>query len=264
MLAVAVAAVLLICCVNLANLLLARGVARQRELAVRLALGAGRRRLVRSLMMESVLLSLLGGALGITLAEGALQGIRVLGSANVPLIREATLDGAALVFTAGLSLLTALVFGLLPALRQSKAQDTDALRTGARTTGGPRIRAWQQGLLVGQIAVVLVLLASAGLLLESFHRLISQDLGYKPQSVITLDFTTLNPATNDEGSRFYQEIHSRLAALPGVQAVGTIQSTPPTGRWPVSVLLLFVALLASFFPARRASRIDPMEALRCE
>jgi len=231
MLAAAVAAVLLICCVNLANLLLARGVARQRELAVRLALGAGRRRLVQSLMIESVLLSLLGGGFGIALANGALQGIRVLGSANVPFIREATVDGAAVLFTAGLALLTALVFGLLPALRQSRVEAADSLRTGARTTGGPQIRAWQRGLLVGQIAVVLVLLASAGLLLESFRRLMAQDLGYKPQSVIALDLGMPGFQTNEEICRMYRALRARLAAMPGVDAVGTISSTPLTGKW---------------------------------
>ena len=231
MLAVAVAAVLLICCVNLANLLFARGVARQRELAVRLALGAGRRRLVQSLMTESVLLSLLGGALGIALAEGALHGIRALASANIPFIREAALDGVAVLFTTGLSLMTALVFGLLPALRQSRIEATESLRTGARTTGGPQIRAWQQGLLVGQIAVVLMLLASAGLLLESFRRLMGQDLGYKPQLVIALDLSTRGFQSNEEICRLYRALRARLAAMPGVEAVGTISSTPLTGKW---------------------------------
>ncbi|HWN93950.1 MAG TPA: ABC transporter permease, partial [Methylomirabilota bacterium] len=134
LLGAAVAAVLLICCVNLANLLLARGVTRQRELAVRLALGAGRARLVRALMMESVLLSLLGGGAGIAFAHGALQIIRDLASSTVPFIREATVDGTAIAFTAGVSLFTALIFGLLPALRQSRAEAADALRTGTRAT----------------------------------------------------------------------------------------------------------------------------------
>ena len=230
-LAIAVAAVLLMCCVNLANLLLARGVARQRELAVRSALGAGRGRLVQAFMTESVLLSLLGGGLGMALARGALQGIRSLGSANVPFIREARVDGAALVFTAGLSLITPLVFGLLPALRQSRVEATESLRAGARTTSGPRIRAWQQGLLVGQIAVVLVLLVSAGSLLESFRRLMGQDLGYKPQSVVALDLSTRGFQTNEEVCRLYRALHARLAALPGVQAVGTSSSAPLTGKW---------------------------------
>jgi predicted lysophospholipase L1 biosynthesis ABC-type transport system permease subunit len=118
--ATAVAAVLLICCVNLANLLFARGVKRQRDLAVRLALGAGRGRLVRALLMESLLLSLLGGGAGIVLANGALQVIQNLAATTIPFIGEATLDGIAVGFTIALSLITAFVFGLLPALRRSR------------------------------------------------------------------------------------------------------------------------------------------------
>jgi predicted permease len=234
LLAAAVAAVLLICCVNLANLLLARGVARQRELAVRLALGAGRSRLVRALMMESLLLSLLGGGTGIPFAYGALQFIRELAAASVPFIREATIDGTVVAFTAGVSLLTALVFGWLPALRQSRADAAAALRTGPRSTGGPQIRAWQQGLLVGQIAVVLVLLVSAALLLESFRRLLGQDLGYQPRSVVAMDLDTPGFDTNGDVCRMYRALRERLAALPGVEAVGTVSSAPLTGKWPLN------------------------------
>lgn len=235
LLAAAVAAVLLICCVNLANLLLARGVTRQRELAVRLALGAGRGRLVRALMMESVLLALVGGSAGIAFAHGALQLIRELASSSVPFIREASIDATAMAFTLGISLLTALVFGLLPALRQARAEAADALRTGTRSTGGPQIRAWQHGLLVGQIAMVLVLLASAGLLLESFRRLLGQDLGYQPRSVITMDLKTRGRFdTNGDVCRMYRALRERLAALPGVEAVGTISSVPLTGKWTFS------------------------------
>jgi putative ABC transport system permease protein len=232
LLAAAVAAVLLICCVNLANLLLARGVTRQRELAVRLALGAGRGRLVRALMLESVMLALLGGGAGIALAHGALHIIRDLAATTVPFIREAAVDGAVVAFTAGVSLLTGLVFGLLPALRQSRADAADALRTGTRSTGGPQVRAWQHGLLVGQIAVVLVLLTSAGLLLESFRRLIGQDLGYQPHSVVAMDLSTEGEfATNGDVCRMYRALHAQLAALPGVEAVGTSSSAPLTGKW---------------------------------
>ncbi len=231
LLGVAVAAVLLICCVNLANLLLARGVARQREMAVRLALGAGRRRLAQALLLESMLLALLGGGLGSALAAGALQAIRGLASGSVPFIHEAAMDGKVFAFTAGLSLLTALVFGLLPALLQSRIGAAESLRSGTRATGGPQIRAWQQGLLVGQIAVVLVLLASAGLLLESFRRLMAQDLGYQPRSVIALDLSTAGFDTNGDVCRMYRSLRERLATLPGVEAVGTISSTPLTGKW---------------------------------
>jgi len=231
LLAAAVAAVLLICCVNLANLLLARGAARQRELAVRSALGAGRGRIVRALMMESALLAALGGGLGIFLAQVSLRGIRALAAGNVPFIREAAIDGSALAFTAGLAVLAAVAFGLLPSLRLSRVEAAESLRGGTRVTGGPQIRAWQQGLLVAQIALVLMLLTAAGLLLESYRRLMGQDFGYRPQPVITLDLATLNQPTNGDASRFYREIHARLAAVPGVESVGTIQSTPLTGKW---------------------------------
>src|SRR5207244_1476595 len=140
-------------------------------------------------------------------------------------------DGVALLFTTGLSLLTAFVFGWLPALRQSRIEAAESLRTGTRTTGGPQLREWQRGLLVGQIAVVLVLLASAGLLLESFRRLTGQDLGYKPHSAITIDLNTWGVPTNEEVCRLYRALHARLSALSGVQSVGTISSTPLTGKW---------------------------------
>jgi predicted permease len=232
LLGVAVAAVLLICCVNLANLFLARGVSRQREQAVRLALGAGRWRLVRALMLESLLLALAGGITGIALANGGLQVIRKLSVSIVPFIHETTLDGTAVGFTAGLSLLTAFVFGLLPALRLSRIEATDSLRGGTRTTGGPQIRAWQQGLLVAQIAMVLVLLASAGLLLESFRRLLAQDLGYQAKSVVAMDLNTSGSfETNGDMCRMYRALRERLAALPGVEAVGTVSSAPLTGKW---------------------------------
>ena len=231
LLAAAVALVLLICCFNLANLLLARGVIRQRELAIRLALGAGRWLLVRTLLLESALLALAGGVVGSVLAQGALQLIRNLAAAEVPFIREATIDGSALLFTIGISFLTALMFGLLPALSQARANATPALRSGTRSSNGPQIRAWQQSLLIGQIAGVLVLLAGAGLLLESFRRLIGQDLGYQPRSVVALDLSTVGFDTNGDVCRLYRTLRERLAALPGVEAVGTISSAPLTGRW---------------------------------
>ena len=232
LLAAAVGAVLLVCCVNLANLLLARGVTRHRELAVRAALGAGRGRLVAVLLAESVLLSLGGGAAGVALAGAALRVVQAIAATTVPFIREATVDASALAFTAGVSLLAALVFGLLPALRQSRTDAADALRAGARSTGGPRVRAWQRNLLVGQVAAVLVLLASAGLLLESFRRLIGQDLGYQPHSVVALDLNQSGFATNGDVCRLYRALRQRLAALPGVEAVGTVSSAPLTGKWP--------------------------------
>jgi predicted permease len=231
LLAVAVAAVLLICCVNLANLMLARSVSRQRELAVCVALGAGRARLIRAVLLESAWLSLLGAVLGVVLAAAALHAIRALGASQVPFIQETKLDGVAIAFTAGLAVLTAFIFGLLPALNQSRIDPAEALRTGGRATGGPRIRAWQHGLLIGQVAIVLGLLASAGLLLESFRRLLMQDLGYEPRQVITMNVSSHGFPSNGDVCRLYREIRARIAALPGVEAVGTISSVPLTRGW---------------------------------
>ncbi len=230
-LALAVGAVLAICCVNLANLLLARGVARQRELAVRMALGARRARLLTILLTESVLLSLAGGFQGVGLAEAALRLIRAYGPAEVPFLHEVVLDGTVLGLTFGLSLATAFVFGLAPALWQSRIAASEVLKSGTRSSVGPHIRAWQQGLLVGQVAMVLVLLASAGLLIESFRRLMGVDLGYQPREVIALDLENRRVPTNEDTVRLYKEIHRRIVTLPGVEAAGTIQSTPLTGKW---------------------------------
>jgi predicted permease len=231
LLAFAVAAVLLISCVNLTNLLLARGVARQRELAIRLALGSGRARLVRTLLTESVLLSLLGGALGIALAGAAVHAIRVLGPEGVPFIRETVLDSNVMAWSVALSLVTALLFGLFPALRQSQTVSAVALRAGSRTSAGVDIGAWQRGLLAGQIAIVLALLVSASLLLESFRRLMNVDPGYQSKSVVVVALNGWNLLSNADNARLYREIKIRLAELPGIQAVGAISSLPLTGKW---------------------------------
>lgn len=231
LLAAAVACVLVICCLNLANLLLARGVTRERELIVRRALGAGRGQLVGTLMLESALLSIVGGSAGVILAQIALHFIRDMAAASVPFIREVELDTTAIGFTAGLSLLTALLFGLLPALKQSRIDEADVLRTGTRCTAGIHLRAWQRALLIGQIALVLALVAAAGLLIVSFRRLVGQDLGYQPHSVIALDLSGSGFDTNGDVCRMYRALRDRIAALPGVEAVGTSSSAPLTGKW---------------------------------
>jgi putative ABC transport system permease protein len=230
-LAAAVAAVLLICCVNLANLLLARGVTRQREMAVRMALGAGRRRMIQALLLESTLLAWWGGLLGLALAHGVIRILRLFAEASIPFIGETALDGSAILFSTGLSLVTALAFGFLPAWRQASVPAMDSMRTGARSGAGPQIRRWQRGLLAGQIAIVLVLLTTSALLIESFRRLVGQDLGYRPESVVAVDLETWDFPSNGSHCRFFRGLRDRLAALPGVQAVGTISSVPLKGQW---------------------------------
>jgi predicted permease len=127
--------------------------------------------------------------------------------------------------------LTGLLFGLLPAWRNSHTNAMESLHTGARTTAGPQLRLLQHGLIVTQLAVVLVLLVSGGLLLESYRRLTSQELGYAPQSVTMLDLGTFGFESNEAMCRLYRSLHAQLAALPGVQAVGTVSSTPLTSKW---------------------------------
>ncbi len=227
----AVVAVLLVCCVNLANWLLARGVVRQREWAVRLALGAGRVRIARSLLVESLLLALLGGGLGLVLALGAVRAISTFGPADVPFLREVSLDTAAALFSFALSLAAALLFGIVPALRQARTEAALALRAGTRSSAGCGITSWQRGLVVGQIAIVFVLVTCAGLLLESFRRILNLDLGYQPGSVITLDLNAHDLPTNEANARVYEELHRQIAAVPGVEAAGVISSLPLTGRW---------------------------------
>jgi len=230
----AVAAVLVICCVNLANLLLARGATRQREIAVRLALGGSRLRIIRSMLLESLVLSVAGGCLGLGVAYASLRGIRALGSSSVPFIGEASVDGIVVAFTMGISVLTALMFGWLPAWRQSRVYPADALRSGVRSTSGREIRVWQRTLLTGQVAALVVLLAAAGLLLESFRRLMTQDFGYQPQSVVMMEVNARDFKTNGDMCRMYRALRDRIMALPGVRATGTMSSVPLTSKWTFS------------------------------
>jgi predicted permease len=149
----------------------------------------------------------------------------------MPFVNEITVDSTVVAVTILICLATTLLFGLLPAVWQSRIQSADSLKAGARSTASIEVRSLQRALLVGQIALALALVASAALLLESFRRLIGVDLGYKPQQVITLDLGGWKIPTNEDNVRMYREIKREVAALPGVEAVGTIQSIPFTGKW---------------------------------
>lgn len=230
-LGMAVAGVLLICCVNLANLLLARGVERQTELAIRVALGAGQARMVWVLLSESLLLALGGAVGGIGLAVGALHVVRQWGASSVPFIKDVSVDVPALVFTLALAFATAGIVGLIPAWRLSRMASSQSWRDGLRASGGPAVRRWQRGLLMAQVAMVMTVLVSASLLLESVRRLLAQDLGYQHGSVVALDIESWGFDTNGDVCRMYRSMRDRLAGLPGVEAVGTVSSAPLTGKW---------------------------------
>ncbi len=216
----AVLFVLLIACANVANLLLARAAARQREVAVRAAMGAGRWRIVRQLLTESLLLAVVGGGLGVLLAWWGLQLLIDLSPANIPRLENIRLDGRALGFTILLSLLTGLIFGLAPALQTSQLELSESLKEGGRTgSGGQRAQRIRGAFIVAEVALTLALLVGAGLLIRSFLRLQEVSPGFRTDHLLTLQLRL--PRTKyPEGvqvASFYERLRERLSALPGVQ-----------------------------------------------
>jgi putative ABC transport system permease protein len=224
---VAVSFVLLIACANVANLLLARAMTRQKEMALRVALGASRWRIVRQLLTESVLLSLVGGGLGLLLAR---WGIKLLISINpngIPRSREIGLDGRVMAFTVAVSVLTGIIFGLAPALQASKTDLQDALKETARTmTAGRR---WvRSGLVVVEMALTLVLLIGAGLLIRSFYSLTQVDPGFRYENLLSFSINLpQRKYQNDQQEiSFYDRLVQRIRSIPGVQGVGVSSGLP--------------------------------------
>lgn len=228
----AVGFVLLIACVNVANLLMARATARASELAIRSALGAGRRRLITQLLTESALLALLGGALGLGVAFLGTDALISLAPAGTPRIDTVGVDGRVLFFAVAATAMTGLLFGVMPSLRTTAGEIDDGLREGGR--GGSRgIRGIRtRGVLVsGQIALALVLLVGAGLLVRSFQNLRTRDLGFRPDGVLTMQVGLPSSRYPDADAlrSFRTILEERLAALPGVTSVGTTSWLPLTG-----------------------------------
>ncbi len=226
----AVGAVLLIACVNVANLLLARAAVRGREMALRTALGAGRGRMIRQLLAESVVLALLGGGLGLLLAAWGVQGLAAARPSQIPVDLPIGLDLRVLAFTAGLSLLTGLLFGLLPALRTSRPDLQAALQQGGRGDSGARSRL-RGALVVAEVALALILLVGAGLLLQSFARRAGVDPGFRTDGLLTfrLSLPTAEYQEPERVEAFYRQLTERLGALPGVRAAGAVSTLPLSG-----------------------------------
>ena len=235
----AVAFVLLIACANVGNLLLARSTGRTREFAIRLSLGAGPARVLRQLLTESVLLGLSGGALGLVFAKLAMIAILKGLADALPRTDEIALDSRVLLFTAGISILTGIVFGLAPAIRMLRPQLSETLREGGRGTSGAHHRA-QSVFVVLEVAMALVLLVGAGLMIRSLGALWGINPGFDPRNVLTFSTSmTSDPlATPDQVRARYREAERQFASVPGVESVAMIGgSLPMTGDsevpfWP--------------------------------
>jgi len=227
-LAGAVGLVLLIACANVANLMLARATARHRALAIRAAMGAGRGRLVRELLTESTLLSLLGGAGGVALAVWGVRVLVALAPAALPRREEIAVDGAVLFFTLAMALVTSALFGLIPAMQASRVQVSDALKEGSRGTGGAGRHRLRSALVVVEVALALVVVIGASLLIRSFIKLQGVDPGFRVENIVAMDLSSLGPDAARR-SAMMEDLYSRLRALPGVTAAGEVSRLPLAG-----------------------------------
>ena len=223
--------VLLIACANVANLQLARAQARGREFALRAALGAGRGRMLRQLLVESLLLGLLGSLAGLVLGGWAIAALRVMVPGEIPRLEEVALNSWVLVFAIGAGLLTSLLFGLAPASHAAGRDLTTAFASGARTGGTAGGRRWRATLMVGEFALTCLLVAGATLMLRTLANLHRADLGYTTQHILTFDFDLAGPAYAQSGQRLavIERGLERLAALPGVRNVALVNPLPLRG-----------------------------------
>ncbi len=222
----AVGFLLLIVCVNVANLLLVRVAARSRELAVRAALGAGRRHLIRQMLTESLLLAVAGGICGMLLAVWSMDLLRVLLPADMPRAGEISIDGGVIGFALAVSAAAGLVFGLLPAWRASGINVNDALKAGSRSaSAGKRTQRTQAALAISEACLSLVLVAGAGLLARSFWNLRSIDPGFRSDHVLTAD-TNFEPHGNESLTSKYRDLLAKVRAIPGVESAAMTRSLP--------------------------------------
>ena len=220
--------VLLIACANVANLMLARTTAREREMAIRAAIGAGRWRVARQLLTESVLLAILGAALGVLLAVWGIGALRSLQPGNVPRLSSISLSMPVLLFTLSLSVVTGMLFGLAPALHASRINLVDMLKEGGRGLSARRWgRRMRAGLVVGEIALSLVVLVAAGLLVKSFSQMLRSDAGFVADNVLTLNLELFRFDDPQRRAQVAREVIARLEQLPGVEAVGAATGLPP-------------------------------------
>jgi putative ABC transport system permease protein len=228
----AVGILLLIACANIASLLLARAAVRRREIAVRAAIGAGRARIIRQLLTESLLLATLGGGLGLLVGCWGLDALLRFVPPTMPRLHNISLDTQVLLFTASISVLTGVVFGLFPAWQASKVNLAEALKDADRTNSAGRGARSHSLLVTAEVALAAVLMVGAVLMLQSFQRLLSVDPGFKPEGVATFELVLPHVRYPDGGrrARFFEQTCEQLNGLPGVRAVGAISNLPLSGN----------------------------------
>ena len=233
----AVGLVLLIACANVANLLLARAAAREREIAVRSALGASRTRLIRQLLTESVVVALCGGVVGLLLATWAVGALRSTGTTLLPRLGEVRVDAMVIFFSLALSLVTGVLFGLVPAIRLASNRLHDSIKEGARGAAGGAVARFRSALVLAEVAIAVVLLVGAGLLIRSFDQLTRVDPGFVPEGVLTYQ-VTFPPARYADAATalppVYAQIIERTRALPGVRGVAVSNTLPMQGAGYIS------------------------------
>ena len=228
----AVLLVLLIACANLTTMLLARAAAREREIAIRVALGASRLRLLKQVFTESVLLALIGGAAGVVLALWGVELLKTIGAQTVPRLSEVNVDLVVLAVTAAICVGTGIIFGLAPGLASARPELTEALKEGGRSsTQGARRNRLRNALVIAEVALALVLLSGAGLLIKSFARLQNVNPGFNPRNALTFEISLPKLQYPDDASivRFNNEAQRRIAGLPGIQAAGFTTILPLAG-----------------------------------
>jgi putative ABC transport system permease protein len=237
----AVALVLLIACANIANLLLAKSMGRSQEIAIRTAMGASRARIIRQMLIESAVLGLIGGGLGLLIASWGTRGLmKLIPAGIIPPDLNMTMNMQVLLFTLGVSLLTAFIFGLWPAIQGSRSQTREALQaTSQRATAGVAARRAQSVLVVAEVALSLILLVMAGLMIRSFAKLTNIDPGMGTADVMSMRINR-SPAKSRDGAQnaiFYQSVIDRVKTLPGIEAAGVASHMPFvfTEDWPITV-----------------------------
>ncbi|MCG6954385.1 MAG: ABC transporter permease [Gemmatimonadetes bacterium] len=230
----AVGFVLLITCVNVAGLLLARASTRAREIATRIALGASRGRIARQLLTESMVLALVGGLAGLGLARLIVDGLLRLSSGQLPRGSEVSLDGTVLLFGLGITLATGVLFGLVPALRGSSGGMRGALREGGRGSAGGESTRLRDGLVIVEVALAVILVAAAGLMTRSLVELLHVDPGFRPDHLLAANFTISTERQGESYGPFYERVIDKVRSLPGVVSAGAVKDAPFRGageRW---------------------------------